>query len=100
MTPLKQPLSLSAAPPGAIAGAMFGVLACATGPAFAMPLGFWVLLGVTVAIAAGMLVYECPVAASVGWLLVIGSTPEYWLGDLAGGASLIIAAEKLAGLAL
>jgi O-antigen ligase len=68
--------------------------------AFTAPVLFWVLLGATALAGAGVLVYSHAEVASVGWLLVVGSTPEYWLGDLVGGASLIIAAEKLAGLAL
>ena len=100
MTLQREPLLLSGVPQGAISAAMFGFFALAISLTLVAPLGLWVLLAATVLMAAGMLVYECPVAASIGWLLVIGSTPEYWLGDLAGGASLIIAAEKLAGLAL
>jgi O-antigen ligase len=68
--------------------------------AVAAPFLFWMLLAATALLGAGLLLYERPVAATAGWLLVVGSTPEFWLGDLVGGGSLLIAAEKLAGLAL
>src|SRR5689334_25143968 len=68
--------------------------------AFGAPLLFWAMLGGVALLSAGLLVLQCPVGATACWLLVVGSTPEYWLGDLVGGGSLLIAGEKLAGLAL
>jgi O-antigen ligase len=62
------------------------------------------VLGLVLA-ALGMvlaLAWLHPVAAGTGWLLIVGSTPEMWLGDLLGPAFYqpIIAVEKGAGLAL
>ncbi len=68
--------------------------------AVAAPLGFWLALGAVAASGAGLLAFDFPIAATVGWLVLTGSTPEYWLGDLGGGASVLVAAEKFAALAI
>lgn len=47
--------------------------------------------------AAALLAYDFPLAVTLAWLLLAGSTPEYWLADAVGGASAMVAAEKFAG---
>src|SRR3954453_17512413 len=61
--------------------------------AFGAPSLFWALFGGVALRSAGLLVLHCPVGATACWLLVIGSTPEYWLGGFVGGGSLLIAGE-------
>jgi O-antigen ligase len=57
-------------------------------------------LGLLLGILVLGLAYAAPVAATFLWLLVVETTPEMWLSDLIGDHELIIAALKIAGLAL
>jgi O-antigen ligase len=60
----------------------------------------------TLFLAAGIMlclavpVLRFPVVTSAAWLLVAGTSPEYWLADLIGNEALITAGVKLVGLAL
>src|SRR5579872_2457120 len=51
-------------------------------------------------LAVGAIVMGWTVPASVAWLLLAGTTPEMWLGDLIGQEGTITAVVKLLGLAL
>ena len=65
------------------------------------PILLGALLAALALLGALALTYAFPVPASVGWLVLAGSTPEMWLGDLAGGGwAVIIGTVKLIGLAL
>ncbi len=86
--------------PHVVHGAAALMLGAALLLAVAAPMAFWWALAALAACVAGLLAYDFPVAATVAWLVLTGSTPEYWLGDLGGGASLLVAAEKFAALGL
>ncbi|MBN9507799.1 MAG: O-antigen ligase family protein [Alphaproteobacteria bacterium] len=77
--------------------------------------GFILIMGVaalydprflTLFLAAGMAlclavpVLRFPVFSSVAWLLVAGSSPEWWLADMIGNDGMITAAVKVVGLGL
>ena len=67
-------------------------------------MGQTMLIGVTALSLLACIAVVCvrlPIACCVIWLLVVGSTPEMWLGDLlAGQASLITALVKGSGFGL
>ncbi|MBV8397479.1 MAG: O-antigen ligase family protein [Acetobacteraceae bacterium] len=87
-------------PPAALVISAAIFLAAGLCFALAAPLLFCMLLAATALSSTTLVVYQCPVAATVCWLLIVGSTPEFWMADLIGGGSLMIAGEKLVGLAL
>lgn len=86
--------------PHVIHGVTGLMLAVALLLAVAAPIAFWLALAALAACGAGLLAFDFPIAATIAWLVLTGSTPEYWLGDLGGGASLLVAIEKFAALAL
>jgi len=51
-------------------------------------------------LCVGVAVIRFPVVTSAAWLLLAGTSPEMWLGDLIGNAGTITAVVKLLGLAL
>ena len=60
----------------------------------------WPLLAASALAGVAFLAVRHPIPASVAWLAFTGTTPEMWLGDLAGADATIIALTKLAGIAL
>lgn len=59
------------------------------------------LMALGVSACVGVVVIRAPVEACAGWLLLAGTSPEYWLADIMpGDESAITAVVKLAGLAL
>ena len=89
-------------------GSVHGVvLIAASGFLLAMFLGsLYSIRFLPLFLAAGTLlciavpVIRFPVATSAAWLLVAGTSPEMWLGDLVGQDNTITAVVKLIGLAL
>ncbi len=59
-----------------------------------------VFLAVGTLLCVAVPVISLPVISSVVWLLVAGSSPEMWLGDVIGQDALITAVVKVIGLAL
>ncbi len=59
-----------------------------------------VFLAAGTLLAIAVPVIRWPVATSAAWLLVAGSSPEMWLGDLMGQENTITAIVKVIGLAL
>jgi O-antigen ligase len=54
-----------------------------------------------VAVCAGLLVVNAPIACSAVWLVIAGSSPEMWLGEMMpGDESTITAVVKMLGLVL
>lgn len=89
-------------PAQTITPAAFGIMAAACGAALAVsaPSSLGVVLGLTSIAALALFAFDFPVSATAAWLLLAGSTPEYWLADAAGGAGALIAAEKFAAFGL
>lgn len=59
------------------------------------------LLAAGVLVCVGVLVVRMPVAVCAAWLVVAGTSPEFWLGEmLPGSEAAITAAVKLTGLLL
>ncbi len=92
--------AISVEPPSALLGtagllAVLGMGVALLQPTLLLPMMAGVSLLAGLAVAA-----RFPVGASVGWLVLVGSTPEMWLGDVVGGGPVIIGAVKLVGLAL
>jgi O-antigen ligase len=91
-----------AAPVGVAAALLAAAVLAVTAPSL-----FWVALAAAVLAGVALLVLRHPAACCALWLLLLGSTPEMWLGEMLGDGpgrldnwALIIAAEKLAGFAL
>ena len=57
-------------------------------------------LGAGTLLCIAVPVLRWPVASSAAWLLLAGSSPEMWLGDLIGQENAITAVVKVIGLAL
>ncbi len=70
------------------------------GAALLEPWLLWALFAAAALLAGLVLTFRFPVAAGIGWLVLVASTPEMWLGDLVGGGPMILGVVKLAGLAL
>ena len=70
------------------------------GASLAEPVALWGLFAVILLAGLAGLAVTFPVAACLAWFVAIGTTPEMWLGDVAGGGSLILAGMKLVGLGL
>src|SRR6185437_11987745 len=86
---------------GVIAAAGGALALAALAAALLQPLLLWALLAAVALLGLLALTFAFPVPASVGWLVLAGSTPEMWLGDLAGGGwAVIVGVVKLIGLAL
>jgi O-antigen ligase len=86
---------------GVIAASAGALALAALAAALFQPLLLWALLAGVALLGALALTFAFPVAAGVGWLVLAGSTPEMWLGDLAGGGwAVIVGVVKLIGLAL
>jgi O-antigen ligase len=69
--------------------------------AASFPVPLLALLAAAAAAAVALFALAFPTAATVVWLLLAGTTPDMWLGDLLGGHTPeIIAAMKFAGLFL
>nr|WP_321983561.1 O-antigen ligase family protein [uncultured Lichenicoccus sp.] len=59
------------------------------------------VMGLSVLACIAVVCVRLPVACCVFWLIVVGSTPEMWLGDIMPGqANLITALVKASGFAL
>lgn len=82
------------------AAAALAFLLPAAGLALFWPAGFWAFLALAAGAGVLALALRFPVGFSVGWLLLAGSTPEMWLGDITGGAAGIVALVKLLGLVM
>ena len=92
--------AISAEPPSAVRGgagllALLGLGLALLQPTLLLPMlaGLALLAGLAMAV-------RFPIGATVGWLVLVGSTPEMWLGDVVGDGPVILGAIKLAGLAL
>ncbi len=86
---------------GAIAACAGALALAAFAAALLQPILLWALLACVALLGVLALTLAFPVAAGVGWLVLAASTPEMWLGDLAGGGwAVIIGVVKLIGLAL
>src|SRR6185437_40444 len=68
---------------GVIAASAGALALAALAAALLQPILLWALLAAVAVLGALALTCAFPVPASVGWLVLAGSTPEMWLGDLA-----------------
>ncbi|MBS0562073.1 MAG: hypothetical protein JSR21_18660, partial [Proteobacteria bacterium] len=87
---------------GAVRAAGAGFLLAAAAAALLAPAWFWPLLAAAAAVSVGFLAFRHTVGFCAGWLLLAGSTPEMFLGDLMGPSAYqaIIALVKALQLGL
>ncbi len=64
------------------------------------PIAVWAIFALVTLVVASALALTYPVAASLGWLILVATTPEMLFGDVMGNGSLILAGVKLIGLGL
>lgn len=85
---------------GWVIGGTAVLLAAACVASLVEPIALWAMfVGVALMAAAGLAV-SFPVAACLGWFVLVATTPEMLIGDVVGGGSMILAGVKLLGLAL
>lgn len=86
--------------PAEIAGGAAALAGLGLAAALLHPLALWLLFAAVGTAAALALAFRFPTPATLAWLLLVGITPEMWLGDLLGAGTTITAIVKLAGLTI
>ena len=80
------------------AAAALGAMACVA--SVTEPMALWAMFAGVALVASLCLALTYPVSASVGWFVLVATTPEMLIGDIWGNGSLILAGVKLIGLGL